>query len=71
MGERAVKEGPMGWLRSLGTISQEHSGNSLFSVQGPDPDLGWGRAGGTRHFWKCLAEPPRAVGKGQRSSQAP
>lgn len=53
MGEGAVKEGPEGWLRSLGTISQEHSGSSLFSVQGPDPDLGWGRAGGSRHFWKC------------------
>lgn len=34
-------------------ISGEYSGSSLFSVQGPDPDLGWGRAGGAQHFWKC------------------
>jgi hypothetical protein len=59
-------EGPEGWLRSLGTVSQEYSRGSLFSVQGPDSDLGWGRAGGSRHFWKC---PEASLGLGQGAEE--
>lgn len=46
-------------------------GDCLFSVQGPDPSWGWGRARSPPGESSGSARPPEGLGRGQGSRQAP